>query len=114
MKKFIFAMFVAVATLACFSSCSKDDKDGIQVSDLSGNTFEGVDEELESTYSISFDATTFSFSVDGVQQGTGTYTVADNTVSLNYTAGNYEGKKETMTGDGSKKLVYAGVTLKKK
>lgn len=113
MKKFIFAMFVAVATLACFSSCS-DDKDDIQVSDLNGNTFEGEDVELGSTYSISFDATTFSFSVDGVQKGTGSYTVADNTVSLNYTAGDYAGKKETMTGDGSKKLVYAGVTLKKK
>ena len=106
MKKFIFAMFVAVATLACFSSCSKDDDD-IKLADLAGYTFTGEDEIL-GEISITFGASAQTFEFMGLS---GTYELSGNTVILTS-----EGisEKETMTADGAKKRVYDGTVLKRK
>lgn len=106
MKKFLFAMFVAVATLACFSSCSKDDDEDIKLADLAGYTFTGEDPDL-GTVSITFGESAQTFNIDGL---TGTYVLSGNTITLNYEDGV---TVETITAEGAKTLVYEGITLKR-
>lgn len=111
MKKVLFALMVALATTLSFSSCSDSDEE-IGLTDLLGSTFEGTFEDMGTTFSITFaNSTEYTFTTsDG---NSGTFTVANNTVTLTYTAGAASGTSETMTGDGHKKLIYQGITLKK-
>ena len=106
MKKFIFAMFVAVATLACFSSCSKDEDEDIKLADLAGYTFTGEDPDLGEV-SITFGQSAQTFNFDGL---TGTYVLSGNTITLNYDT---DVPAETMTADGAKTLIYGDITLKR-
>ena len=112
MKKIIFAMFVAVATLACFSSCS-DEEENIGLSDLLGQTFACSEDNAGNSfeYSITFnDDTEFSFTTSDSEKGT--YKVSGNVVTLSFENGDVV----TLEGDGHKKLISKSMncTLKRK
>lgn len=106
MKKFIFAMFVAVATAVGFTSCAEDEAIGL--SDLLGKTFACTEDNNGQpfVYSISFnDDTTHSFFTSDGEVGT--YSVLNNTVTLNFTSldGEVVESTSTLEGDGSSKLI---------
>lgn len=108
MKKFIFAMFVAVATLACFSSCSKDDDD------KQAYTFVGEDDVLGTlSITLNLDGQTFVWTEGS--KATGTFTYAGNVITMS--------NEETLVADVDivaegwnkvKKVTYNGTVLKKK
>ena len=108
MKKFIFAMFVAVATLACFSSCSKDDDD------KQAYTFVGEDDVLGTlSITLNLDGQTFVWNEGSSETGTFTYT--GNVITMS--------NGEELVADVDivaegwnkvKKVTYDGTVLKKK
>ena len=108
MKKFIFAMFVAVATLACFSSCSKDDDD------KQAYTFVGQDNDLGTlSITLNLDGQTFAWTEGS--KATGTFTYTGNEITLS------NGEKLVADVDivaegwnNVKKVTYNGTVLKKK
>lgn len=115
MKKFIFAMFVAVATAVGFTSCAEDEAIGL--SDLLGKTFACTEDNNGQPfeYSISFnDDTAHSFTTSAGEEGV--YAVSNNTVTLTFTAPIDAVGVSTLEGDGSSKLIWSELNcvLKKK
>lgn len=108
MKKVIFAMFIALASTLAFTSCSSSDDSDLALSDLAGYTFSGKDGS--DVYAITFAASAQTFSFASTISGTsatstGTYSLSGTNVVLTYS--DAKGTQETLTSNGSKKLVYA-------
>ncbi len=115
MRKIFLLMFVVLATTGTiFTSCASDKE--ITLANIAGATFEGKD-SAESTYVIKFENSsnaTFEFSITDKGKKTpnntytGKYSVSSNVVTLTYSSGK---TVETMTGDGTNKLLYNTVTV---